>query len=135
MLKIVTLMKRRSGLSVDDFQKHLRDTHGPLAAKGPGLRRCMQSCALPQGYSKGELLFDAIEEMWFDSQEAYERYHGSVEFAASKFDVKALVRFNAEDDRDSRDRQLATLEDLSVDLRNQPPGFVGSAGRADRRAR
>ena len=67
MLKIATLMKRRAGLSVDDFQSHLRTQYGPLAAKGPGLRRYVQSCALVQGYAKGELLFDAIGEMWFDS--------------------------------------------------------------------
>jgi uncharacterized protein (TIGR02118 family) len=87
VLKIVTLMKRRGGLSVEDFQKHLRDTYGPLAAKGPGLRRYVQSCALPQGYGKGELLFDAVEEMWFDSQEAHERYRGSAEFAAARADA------------------------------------------------
>jgi uncharacterized protein (TIGR02118 family) len=91
MLKIVTLMKRRSGLSVEDFQKHLRDTYGPLAANGPGLRRYVQSCALPQGYGKGELLFDAVEEMCFDSQEAYERYCGSVEFAAARADANAFL--------------------------------------------
>jgi uncharacterized protein (TIGR02118 family) len=87
VLKIVTLMKRRVGLSVEDFQRHLRDTYGPVAAKGPGLRRCVQSCALPQGYGKGELLFDAVEEMWFDSQEAYERHRGSVELAAARADA------------------------------------------------
>jgi uncharacterized protein (TIGR02118 family) len=91
MLKIVTLMKRRSGLSVEDFQKHLRDTHGPLAANGPGLRRFVQSCALPQGYGKGELLFDAVEEMWFDSREAYESYHGSAEFAAAQADADTFL--------------------------------------------
>jgi hypothetical protein len=42
---------------------HLRDAYGPLAARGPGLARYVQSCALPQGYAKGELLFDAIGEM------------------------------------------------------------------------
>ena len=66
MLKIVTLMKRRAGLSVEDFQNHLRDRYGPLAAKAPGLRRYVQSCALPKGYGKGELLFDAIGELWFE---------------------------------------------------------------------
>ena len=64
MLKIVTLQKRRAGLSVEDFQNHLREAYGPLAARGPGLARYVQSCALPQGYVKGELLFDAIGEMW-----------------------------------------------------------------------
>jgi uncharacterized protein (TIGR02118 family) len=91
VLKIVTLMKRRGGVSVEHFQKDLRDTYGPLAAKGPGLRRCVQSCALLQGYGKGELLFDAIEEMWFDSKEAYERYRGSVEFAAARANTDAVL--------------------------------------------
>jgi uncharacterized protein (TIGR02118 family) len=91
MLKIVTLMKRRAGLSVADFQHHLRTTYGPLAAKGPRLRRYVQSCALPQGYSKGELLFDAIGEMWFDSVDGYENYLGSPEFAAARADESTLL--------------------------------------------
>jgi uncharacterized protein (TIGR02118 family) len=86
MLKIVILQKRCAGLSVADFQNHLRDTHGPLAARGPGLRRYVQSCALPQGYAKGELLFDAVGEMWFDSPQAYEIYLASPQFAAARAD-------------------------------------------------
>ena len=91
MLKVVTLMKRRVGLSVADFQNHLRDSHTTLAAKGPGLRRYVQSCALPQGYGKGELLFDAIGEMWFDSPDAYENYLCSPEFAAAHADESNVV--------------------------------------------
>jgi uncharacterized protein (TIGR02118 family) len=91
MLKIVTLMKRRAGLSVEDFQNHLRNTYGPLAAKGPGLRRYVQSCALPQGYGKGELLFDAIGEMWFDSAQAYEKYLGSAELIAARADEATFL--------------------------------------------
>jgi uncharacterized protein (TIGR02118 family) len=86
MLKIVTLQKRHAGLSVADFQTRLRDTYGPPAAKGPGLRRYVQSIALPQGYTKGELLFDAIGEMWFDSAQAYETYLGSSQGAAARAD-------------------------------------------------
>jgi len=84
MLKIVTLMKRHPGASVEDFQSRLRTIYGPLAAQGPGLCRYVQSCALPQGYGKGELLFDAIGEMWFDSTESYETYLGSPAFAAAR---------------------------------------------------
>jgi uncharacterized protein (TIGR02118 family) len=91
MLKIVTLMKRRGGLSVEDFQNRLRDAYAPLAARGPGLRRYVQSCALPQGYGKGELLFDAIGEMWFDSPEAYDTYLGSAEFAAARAEESAFL--------------------------------------------
>ncbi len=91
MLKIVTLMKRRAGLSVEDFQNHLRDRYGPLAGKAPGLRRYVQSCALPKGYGKGELLFDAIGELWFDSAEAYDRCLQSGEFAAARADESLFL--------------------------------------------
>jgi uncharacterized protein (TIGR02118 family) len=91
MLKIVTLMKRRGELSVEDFQKHLRNTHGPIAAKGPALSRYVQSSALPQGYAKGELLFDAIGEMWFDSAAAYGKYLSSEAFAAARADERAFL--------------------------------------------
>ena len=105
MLKIVTLLKRRAGLSVADFQNHLRDIYGPLAVKAPGLRRYVQSCALPQGYGRGELLFDAIGEMWFDSAEAYGRYLRSPEFAAARAD---------EDDFLDRSRTVVMPVDVHV---------------------
>lgn len=74
MLKVVTLLKRRADLSVEAFQNHWRDRHGPLAAQGVGLRRYVQSHALLQGYGKGDLLFDGIEEMWFDSLAGYDAF-------------------------------------------------------------
>jgi uncharacterized protein (TIGR02118 family) len=91
MYKIVTLMKRRAGLPVGDFQNHLRTRHGSLVAKGPGLRRYVQSHALTQGYAKGELIFDAIGEMWFDSAAACDSYHGSPEGAAARADEDAFL--------------------------------------------
>jgi len=83
MVKFAILMKRRIGLSVEDFQSHVQTCYGPLAARGPGLRRYVQSCALPQGYAKGDLIFDAVGEMWFDSPEDYQRCLRSAEFAES----------------------------------------------------
>ena len=74
MLKIVTLMNAAPDSRSRIFRIILRNTYGPLAAKGPRLRRYVQSCALPQGYGWGELLFDAIGEMWFDWAIAYEEY-------------------------------------------------------------
>jgi len=91
MLKIITLMKRRAGFAVGDFQHYLRTTYGPLAAKGPGLRRYVQSCALTQGYAKGELLFDAVGEMWFESAAAYDNYLCSPQFAAARADEATFL--------------------------------------------
>jgi uncharacterized protein (TIGR02118 family) len=91
MVKIVTLMKRRAGLSVDGFHNHLRTTYGSLAAKGRGLSRYVQSHALTQGYAKGELLFDAIGEMWFDSAAAYDDYLHSPKLAAARADEATFL--------------------------------------------
>jgi uncharacterized protein (TIGR02118 family) len=72
--KVVTLLKRKPGLSVEDFQAHWRDRHAALVARMPQLRRYVQSAALVQGYGKGELLFDGVSELWFDSEAAYEAF-------------------------------------------------------------
>src|SRR5215813_13599213 len=113
MLKIVTLMKRSAGLPVEDFQNHLRNTYGPLAANGPGLRRYAQSCALPQGYARGELLFDAVGEMWFDSPDQYARCVRSAEFAPARADEATLL---------DRARTVAMPVDVHVIKDGAAPG-------------
>ena len=82
MYKVAVLLKRRAGLSVEAFQTRWRAQHGVRAAALPGMRRYVQSHALPQGYAKGELLFDGIEEMWFDNAAAYAAARASPTFAA-----------------------------------------------------
>src|SRR6516225_11387482 len=65
MFKVIALLKRKPGLSVEAFQSHWREHQAPLVAKLPGLISYVQSHALLQGYTKGELLFDGISEEWF----------------------------------------------------------------------
>jgi uncharacterized protein (TIGR02118 family) len=77
MYKVVTLIKRRPGLPVEDFQTRWHRVHGPLVAAGPGVRRYVQSHALLQGHAKGELIFDGIAEAWFDPAEAHEAFERS----------------------------------------------------------
>ena len=73
MYKVTTVMKRRSGMSVEDFQGYWLNKHAPVAARLPGLQRYLQSHALPQGYRKMELPYDGISEMWFDSRAAWQQ--------------------------------------------------------------
>jgi len=70
MLKIIDLVKRQPGLSVADFQERWSGEAGAALARVPGLLRYVQSHALPQGYARGELLFDGIAEMWFRDEAA-----------------------------------------------------------------
>lgn len=62
------LVPRRSGMTIDRFQRHWREVHGPLVATLRGLRRNWQSHAVLRA---GEPLlpwigFDAVSEMDFD---------------------------------------------------------------------
>ncbi len=91
MYKVVTLLKRRPGLTVEDFQARWRTVHGPLAAAGPGVRRYVQSHALLQGYAKGELIFDGIVEAWFDSPAAYGAFGRSPAAAAAAAAAEDLL--------------------------------------------
>jgi uncharacterized protein (TIGR02118 family) len=93
MLKIITLMKRRPGLSVEEFQAAWVERHGPLVARIPGVRKYVQSHALLQGYRKGELLFDGIGEAWFDDVEAYSAAKRSEEQAAADRELGTFADF------------------------------------------
>ena len=84
MFKIVTLLNRRPGLEVEEFQTRLRTEYGALMASGPGLRRYVLSLPLVQGYSKGALVVDAFGEAWFDAEADYRGFQHSRPYAIAR---------------------------------------------------
>ena len=74
MFKLVFLLKRHPELTVQAFHTQLREVHGPRVCAQPAVRRYVQSTTLLQGYARGELLFDGIEELWFEGAEERRRY-------------------------------------------------------------
>jgi uncharacterized protein (TIGR02118 family) len=91
MFKVVALLKRKPGMSVEDFHYYWLHKHGPLLAQCAQVRRHVQSSALLQGYQKGELLFDGISETWFDSAEVFEAYQRDPLSAAISADLGNFV--------------------------------------------
>jgi uncharacterized protein (TIGR02118 family) len=91
MIKSITLLKRKPGISVQAFQDHWLNVHGPLVAKAPGLNRYVQSHALIQGYGKGDLLFDGIEERWFDSPQVMQAFCTSPDAEAAIRDAATFL--------------------------------------------
>ena len=69
MVKVVVLLPRRSDMSRDDFERHMRETHLPLVAKFPGVRRLVVNWVLPDPNGP-EPAFDAVAEDWFDDAQA-----------------------------------------------------------------
>ncbi len=79
MIKSIVVVYRKSGLSIDEFNQHWKEAHGPLAARMiPGLRRYVQNhlVRLPGMKYEG----DGVVEMWYDT---YEDYRKSLEYVRS----------------------------------------------------
>ena len=65
--KGVAFARRKPGMTVEAFQQHWREVHGPLGAAVPGLRRYVQSHTRPSAYERGrEPAWDGVALIWFD---------------------------------------------------------------------
>lgn len=70
MIKVLSLLTKRDGLTHDEFVKYWMETHAPLAHRVPGLRRYVQSHItgtrgrpdIPQI----DVEIDGIAELWYD---------------------------------------------------------------------
>ena len=103
MLKVITLIKRKPDMAVEEFQHYWKHRHGPLVAQRPEVRRYVQSAALLQGYRKGDLLFDGIDEIWYESELDFQAYSES-----------AASGPIAEDDRHFMDRSRSVVMPVDV---------------------
>ena len=82
MIKTVSLLVRKEGLSHEDFVKHWREIHGPLAYACPGVARYTQtevkaSSFRTDGVAALDIKVDGIAELWFDNQAALDVFNGS----------------------------------------------------------
>ena len=71
MLKVVILTRRRADLSRAEFERHVRETHLPLVAQLPGLRRLVANSVHPDPAGV-PLDWDMVGEDWFDSAQAWQ---------------------------------------------------------------
>jgi uncharacterized protein (TIGR02118 family) len=63
---LVYFVKRRAGLSFDDFATHYRERHAPLARiHHPGIARYVQNFVV---IPDADAPFDAVSELWFASE-------------------------------------------------------------------
>ena len=67
MLKVISLLKRKEGMSFEDFRKWALEEHPPLGKKLPGIRHYCMSVVLEDN---PDLPYDAVSEFWFDDNEA-----------------------------------------------------------------
>ncbi len=68
MVKLSVHLKRKPGMSPEEFQRYWRDTHPAFTTKVNGLLRYVQAAAHPSEYEGKEPLFDGIAEHWFENE-------------------------------------------------------------------
>jgi len=91
-VKTITCLRKRSDLSVDEFQKYWRESHAALAAHLPGQRRYVQCCARRGIYQAGRTpLYDGIALAWFDDEAALPAVVRSPAYAAMRADEPNLL--------------------------------------------
>ena len=85
MVKIVYVIKRKEEISVEEFQTYWRETHAPITAAIPGVRRYVQCHTLPELYGDSDdPAFDGAAELCFDSLEAMQEAFRTKETAAAR---------------------------------------------------
>ena len=77
MVKLIGCLKRKPGLSPEEFHRYWREVHWPLAKSVPEffryVRKYVQSHALEAPVPDLEAAFDGFAEIWFDSVEDLRR--------------------------------------------------------------
>jgi len=75
--KILLLMKRKPGISMEEFRDYYENHHVPLAMKYPSAAtRYMRRYLVPQRHAETgtneELPYDVVSELWFDNEEDWQ---------------------------------------------------------------
>jgi uncharacterized protein (TIGR02118 family) len=86
MLKYVTVLSRRAGMSRQEFSGYWKNTHAPTLQRIPGLRGYVQNHALPDPEGN-EPPYDGFGELYFDSLEAMREGLASPEGEATLADI------------------------------------------------
>ncbi len=81
MFHVIFLVRRKPGMSQEEFTRYWIEDHTQLTAKVPGVRayRCYPATGAPEG----EPGVEGVAMLSFDDEEAYRRAVAGPEFAAA----------------------------------------------------
>lgn len=86
MLKVVSLLKRKEALTLDEFRNWALEEHPQLGKKLPGMRHYRMSVVLDDD---PDLPYHAVSEFWFDDNDARVAAFGTPEGKAAAEDAAA----------------------------------------------
>ena len=75
MIKMIAFLKKKEGVTSEEFSRYWFEKIGPLAASTmPGFRRYVQNHAVQLPNATGTPRFDGVTEIWFDDVEALQKF-------------------------------------------------------------
>jgi len=95
MIKSLSLLSRKAGISHEEFTRHWVEIHAPMARAVPGLRRYVLTHVLAERTRadieriEGEV--DGIAELWYDDLEAMQKANASEEAARLHADGATFI--------------------------------------------
>jgi uncharacterized protein (TIGR02118 family) len=95
MVKLTCLVRRRPGMSPEEFHTYWRDHHGPLVAStasGSHVIRYVQHHRSLGDYSReDDSGYDGVTEQWFASMDEYRAHIAEPDFAKVWADVESFL--------------------------------------------
>ncbi|MCB2061391.1 MAG: EthD domain-containing protein [Novosphingobium sp.] len=121
--KILLLMKRKPGMSVEAFRDYYENHHVPLALNYPAantryIRRYLEPQPHAESGTNEELPYDVITELWFDDEEIFK---STVEYLSTTVMPDDVVN----DELNLFDRptmRIATVVECETDMSAQSAG-------------
>lgn len=81
MVKAIYLARRNPAVPRHIFFRHWEETHGPLCAVVPGLRRYVQNHAVDGSDEFSDNAYDGWSELWFDNLDSFYQAQSSAEWS------------------------------------------------------
>src|ERR1700733_4642078 len=91
MLKVCTLFKRKSGLSVAEYQSYWRGEHPNYVKRLPGVRPYAQNHPLPETFGANPPIYDGLVELYFDDSAALKHLGTTQEYQDLNADEENFV--------------------------------------------
>lgn len=86
MIKLMIAIKRKPGLTHEQFREHLSSLHAQLVLACPAtrkyVRKYVQSYTLPSSAPGQGKAFDGASELWFDTTEDMDRFFADPDYLA-----------------------------------------------------
>jgi uncharacterized protein (TIGR02118 family) len=90
MTKVLIMFRKRSDLGMEEFRRYWKETHGPLAAKMPGLQKYVQD-HVTLDPSQADRPYDAVAELWFESAQSFQESMASSQGQATMADAASFA--------------------------------------------